>query len=95
MDLKYQLYIILLAICLLLTPLLRAQDDNPLNDPDMKEMLKQAQEMQKEAKELQKQNPTLARRKEEALRNAITGERRGSADRRSRKNVKRKNCRRR
>jgi hypothetical protein len=58
MDLKYQPYIILLAICLLLTSLLRAQDDNPLNDPDMKEMLKQAQEMQKEAKELQKQNPT-------------------------------------
>ena len=58
MDLKYQPYIILLAICLLLTPLLRAQDNNPLNDPDMKEMLKQAQEMQKEAKELQKQNPT-------------------------------------
>ena len=58
MDLKYQPYIILLAICLLPTPLLRAQDTNPLNDPDMKEMLKQAQEMQKEAKELQKQNPT-------------------------------------
>jgi hypothetical protein len=41
---------------LLLAPLLLAQD-NPLNDPDLKEMLKQAQEMQKEAKELQKQNP--------------------------------------
>jgi len=36
----------------------RAQD-NPLNDPDLKEMLKQAKEMQKEAAELQKQNPTL------------------------------------
>jgi vacuolar-type H+-ATPase subunit I/STV1 len=42
---------------LLFAPHLRAQD-NPLNDPDLKEMLKQAQEMQKEAKELQKQNPT-------------------------------------
>jgi hypothetical protein len=38
-------------------PLLRAQE-NPLNDPDLKEMLKEAQEMEKEAKELQKQNPT-------------------------------------
>jgi hypothetical protein len=42
---------------LLFTPLLYAQD-NPLNDPDLKEMLKEAQEMQKQAKELQKQNPT-------------------------------------
>jgi hypothetical protein len=46
----------LVISCLLLTPLLRAQD-NPLNDPDLKEMLKEAQEMQKEAKELQKRNP--------------------------------------
>jgi hypothetical protein len=43
--------------CLLFAPHLGAQD-NPLNDPDLKDMLKQAQEMQKEAKELQKQNPT-------------------------------------
>jgi vacuolar-type H+-ATPase subunit I/STV1 len=43
--------------CLLFAPHLRAQD-NPLNDPDLKDMLKQAQEMQNEAKELQKQNPT-------------------------------------
>jgi hypothetical protein len=46
----------LVISCLLFTPLLRAQD-NPLNDPDLKEVLKEAQEMQKEAKELQKQNP--------------------------------------
>jgi hypothetical protein len=37
---------------LLFAPLLCAQD-NPLNDPDLKEMLKEAQEMQKEAKKLQ------------------------------------------
>src|SRR6266851_3041955 len=43
--------------CLLFASLLRAQE-NPLNDPDLKEMLKEAQEMQKQAKELQKQNPT-------------------------------------
>src|ERR1043166_2685159 len=42
-------------ICLLFVPLMRAQH-NPLNDPDLKEMLKEAQEMQKEAKE--HQNPT-------------------------------------
>jgi hypothetical protein len=47
----------LVISCLLFTPLLRAQD-NPLNDPDLKGMLKEAQEMQKQAKELQKQNPT-------------------------------------
>ena len=48
---------ILAICCLLFAPLLRAQE-NPLNDPDLKEILKQAQEMQKGAKELQKQNPT-------------------------------------
>lgn len=48
---------VLVIICLLFDPLLRAQD-NPLNDPDLKEMLKEAQEMQKQANELQKQNPT-------------------------------------
>ena len=42
--------------CLLFTPLLRAQD-NPLNDPDLKAMLKEAQDMQKEAKQLQGDNP--------------------------------------
>jgi septal ring factor EnvC (AmiA/AmiB activator) len=52
-----RLFSFLVTSCLLFAPLLRAQE-NPLNDPDLKEMLKQAQEMQKEVKELQKQNPT-------------------------------------
>src|SRR5207245_9994602 len=52
-----RLFSFLVISCLLFAPLLRAQD-NPLNDPDLKKMLKEAQEMQKEAKELQKQNPT-------------------------------------
>jgi len=52
-----RLFSFLVISCLLFAPLLCAQD-NPLNDPDLKEMLKEAQEMQKEAKELQKQNPT-------------------------------------
>jgi hypothetical protein len=43
--------------CLLFIPLIRAQE-NPLNDPDLKEMLKEAQEMRKQADEVQKQNPT-------------------------------------
>jgi hypothetical protein len=49
-------YSVLVIICLFLGPVLRAQE-NSLNDPDLKDMLKQAQEMQKEANELQKQNP--------------------------------------
>jgi hypothetical protein len=57
MHLQARLFCILTISCLLFAPLLRAQE-NPLNDPDLKEMLKEAQEMQKEAKELQKQNPT-------------------------------------
>jgi hypothetical protein len=52
-----RLFSILVFSCLVFAPLLRAQD-NPLNDPDLKDMLKEAQEMQKEAKELQKKNPT-------------------------------------
>jgi hypothetical protein len=46
----------ILAIGLLFAPILRAQD-NPLNDPDLKEMLKEARDMQKEAEKHQKQNP--------------------------------------
>jgi len=56
MHLQARLFCILTISCLLFAPLLRAQE-NPLNDPDLKEMLKEAQEMQKEAQELQKQNP--------------------------------------
>src|SRR5262245_47118367 len=51
-----RLFCVLVISCLLFAGLLRAQD-NPLNDPDLKAMLKQAQEMQKEANDLQKQNP--------------------------------------
>jgi hypothetical protein len=51
MHSQARLFSILIS-CLLFVPFLRAQD-NPLNDPDLKEMLKEAQEMQKEAKKLQ------------------------------------------
>jgi hypothetical protein len=57
MQSRHLSYSILIIICLLLAAPLRAQD-NPLNDPDLKEMLKEAEKMQKEAGELQKQNPT-------------------------------------
>jgi hypothetical protein len=77
MHLKY-LPTSVLVVWLLFAASVRAQD-NPLNDPDLKEMLKEAQEMQKEAKELQQQNPTspdtkkklaemLSQAKEEAAR---------------------------
>ena len=46
------------ALISLLFALCTRAQDNPLNDPDLKEMLKQAQEMQKQSKEFQKQNPT-------------------------------------
>jgi hypothetical protein len=46
-----------IIICLFLVPLIRAQE-NPLNDPNLKKMLKEAEEMQKQAAEIQKQNPT-------------------------------------
>jgi hypothetical protein len=47
---------------LLFAPLLCAQD-NPVNDPDLKEMLKEAQEMQKEARKLQNPAAPDARKK--------------------------------
>ena len=52
-----RLYCILIISCVLCVPFVYAQD-NPTSDPDLKEMLKQAEELQKEAKEPQKQNPT-------------------------------------
>jgi hypothetical protein len=55
MHLQTHLFSFLVIGCLLFAPLLHAQE-NSLNDPDLKEMLKEAQEMQKEAKKLQ--NPT-------------------------------------
>ena len=49
-------YSILVIVCLVFAGALRAQD-NPLNDPDLKEMLKEAEKIQKQAGELHKQNP--------------------------------------
>jgi hypothetical protein len=63
MELKHRPCGVCLAICALFTPLLHAQDDNPLNDPDLKDALKQAAEMQKKAGELQKNPASLDTRK--------------------------------
>jgi hypothetical protein len=49
-----QLPISIVILSLLFIPFAWAQDDNPLNDPDLNALLKQAQEMQKSAAELQK-----------------------------------------
>ena len=57
MQLRQFLYSILVIVFLVFAGALRAQD-NPLNDPDLKEALKEAEKLQKEAGELQKQNPT-------------------------------------
>ncbi|MGH7984303.1 MAG: hypothetical protein ACREFF_14350 [Candidatus Udaeobacter sp.] len=57
MHSRHFLYSILVIVCLLFAGALHAQD-NPLNDPDLKEMLKEAEKMQKESGEFQKQNPT-------------------------------------
>jgi len=50
-----QLPICVLVVWLLLAASVRAQD-NPVDDPDLQQLLKQAQEMQKSARDLQK-NP--------------------------------------
>ena len=50
-------YSILVVVCLVFAGALCAQE-NPLNDPDLKEMLKETEKIQKEAGQLQKQNPT-------------------------------------
>jgi hypothetical protein len=53
MHSKLRAFSLLVIVCLLLLPRLRAQD----NDPDLTKMLKEADQMQKEAAELQKANP--------------------------------------
>jgi hypothetical protein len=72
-----RLFSILVIIWLLLAPLLRAQE-NPLNDPDLKAMLKEAEEMQKASQRTSETEPDIARHKEETRGNAVPGERRGS-----------------
>jgi hypothetical protein len=73
---KYRPYSFLVIICLVLASPLRAQD-NPLEDADLKDLLKQAQKMQKQAAEIQKQNPSVNTKKKLAEMEAQTKE--GSA----------------
>ena len=52
---RHRFFSILVMISIGFVPLIRAQD-NPMDDPDLQQLLKQAQEMQKSARDLQK-NP--------------------------------------
>jgi hypothetical protein len=54
---------LLVVISFLFASFARAQDDNPLDDPDLNALLKQAQEMQKNARDLQKNPGSLDTRK--------------------------------
>jgi len=56
------LFSILIISSVLLVPFLRAQD-NPMDDPDLQQLLKQAQEMQKNARDLQKNSGSRDTRK--------------------------------
>lgn len=86
-----RLFSIFVISCLLFAPHLRAQD-NPLNDPDLKDMLKEAQEMQKEAKELQKQNPTSPDTKKK-LAEMLSQAKEEEARQEEQEKRERKNCR--
>ena len=57
-----QLPISMLVVWLLFTAFVRAQD-NPLDDPDLQQLLKQAREMQRNARELQKNPGSVDTRK--------------------------------
>lgn len=54
---------LLVLISLLFASFARAQDDNPLDDPDLNTLLKLAQEMQENTRELQKNPGSLDTRK--------------------------------
>jgi hypothetical protein len=72
MYLRYPVISVLLVL-LFFGAYVRAQD-NPMNDPDLQQLLKQAQEMQKNARELQKNPGSVDTRKKlsdlEAMANA-------------------------
>src|SRR5215831_983237 len=62
MHVQPQLLSILVISSVFFVPLLNAED-NPMNDPDLQQLLKQAQEMQKNAKDLQKNSGSQDTRK--------------------------------
>jgi hypothetical protein len=74
MDSKRRACNILVIVCFLVASPVRAQDDNPLNDPDLQQLLKQAQEMQKNAREIQKSSGSLDTRKKLAEMEAMAKE---------------------
>ena len=88
MDLKH-LPISMLVVWLLVGASLCAQD-NPMNDPDLQQLLKQAQEMQKNARDLQKNPGSRDTGKKLADLEATAKEQLAQQER---KNAKNKNCR--
>ena len=63
MDTRPRFFSVFVIISIGFVSLIRAQD-NPMDDPDLKQLLKQAQEMQKNAHDLQKDSgPRDARKK--------------------------------
>lgn len=74
MDSKHRACTILVIVWLLLLSPARGQDDNQLNDPDLKDLLKQAADMQKKAGELQKSPGSLDARKKLAEMQAMANE---------------------
>jgi hypothetical protein len=68
-----QLPIFILVVSLLFARFVGAQD-NPMDDPDLQQLLKQAQEMQKDARDLQKNPGSLDARKKLADMEAMAKE---------------------
>lgn len=62
MDTLLRFFSILAIISANFVPVIRAQD-NPMDDPDLQQLLKQAQEMQKSARDLQKNSGSRDARK--------------------------------
>jgi hypothetical protein len=73
MDSKHRAGTILVIVCFLLVSHASAQD-NPTNDPDLQQLLKQAQEMQKNAGDIQRDSGSRDSRKSLADLEAMANE---------------------
>jgi len=62
MDTRPRFFSVFVIVSVGFVSLIRAQD-NPMDDPDLKQLLKQAQEMQKNAHDLQKDSGSRDARK--------------------------------
>jgi len=73
MDSKHRACTVFVIFCFLVASPVGAQD-NPMDDPDLQQLLKQAQEMQKNAREIQKNSGSLDTRKKLAEMEAMAKE---------------------